>query len=231
MIITSWLVVSIVLKIGHRGARAYEPENTLSSFRRALELGVDAVELDVRKTVDNELVVIHNADVNKTTNGSGAVNELTLEEIQRFVTEKGEHVPTLEDVLDVVAKRVKVLVELKETETEEQVISLIRKKRLTENVIIISFHEDALRKVRELSDEVETGLIYVRHKNPIQAALDLKAEYLLPLYRFTHASNVKKAHEAGLKVIVWTINNKEEVDEYKKKGVDGIASDIPDILH
>jgi len=223
--------VSIVLKIGHRGARAYEPENTLSSFRRALELGVDAVELDVRKTRDNELVVIHNADVNKTTDGSGAVNELTLEEIQRFVTEKGEHVPTLEEVLDAVAKRVKVLVELKETGTEEQVISLIRKKRLTENVIIISFHEDVLWKVRELSDEVETGLIYVRHKNPIQAALDLKAKYLLPLYRFTHSSNVKKAHEAGLKVIVWTINNKEEVDEYKKKGVDGIASDRPDILH
>ena len=220
-----------MLKIGHRGARAYEPENTLSSFRRALELGVDAVELDVRRTRDNELVVIHNADVNKTTDGSGAVNELTLEEIQRFVTEKGEHVPTLEDVLDAVAKRVKVLVELKEAGTEEQVISLIRKKRLTENVIIISFHEDALRKVRELSDEVETGLIYVRHKNPIQAALDLKAEYLLPLYRFTHSSNVKKAHEAGLKVIVWTINNKEEVDEYKKKGVDGIASDRPDILY
>ena len=220
-----------MLKIGHRGARAYEPENTLSSFRRALELGVDAVELDVRKTRDNELVVIHNADVNKTTDGSGAVNELTLEEIKRFVTEKGEHVPTLEEVLDAVAKRVKVLVELKETGTEEQVIDLIRKKRLTENVIIISFHEDALRKVRELSDEVETGLIYVRHKNPIQAALGLKAEYLLPLYRFTHSSNVKKAHEAGLKVIVWTINNKEEADEYKKKGVDGIASDMPDILH
>ena len=219
------------MKIGHRGARAYEPENTLSSFRRALELGVDAVELDVRKTRDNELVVIHNADVNKTTDGSGAVNELTLEEIQRFVTEKGEHVPTLEDVLDAVAKRVKVLVELKEAGTEEQVISLIRKKRLTENVIIISFYEDALRKVRELSDEVETGLIYVRHKNPIQAALDLKAEYLLPLYLFTHSSNVKKVHEAGLKVIVWTINNKEEVNEYKKKGVDGIASDRPDILH
>jgi glycerophosphoryl diester phosphodiesterase len=220
-----------LLKIGHRGARAYEPENTLSSFRRALELGVDAVELDVRKTVDNELVVIHNADVNKTTDGSGAVNELTLEEIQRFVTEKGEHVPTLEEVLDAVARRVKVLVELKEAGTEEQVMDLIRKKRLTENVIIISFLEDALRKVRELSDEVETGLIYVRHRNPIQAALDLKAEYLLPLYRFTHSSNIQKAHEAGLKVIVWTINNKEEADEYKKKGVDGIASDMPDILY
>jgi len=222
--------VKILLKIGHRGASAYEPENTLSSFRRAIELGVDAVELDVRKTKDNEIVVIHNADVNKTTDGSGSVNELTLEEIKKFVTEKGEQIPTLEEVLDAVGKRVKILVELKETGIEEKVLDLIRQKGLIENVIIISFHEEALRKVRELND-VATGLIYVRHKNPIQAALDLKAEYLLPLYRFTHSANVRKAHENGLKVIVWTINKEEEVAEYKKKGVDGIASDRPDILN
>ncbi|MCK4885625.1 NAD(+)/NADH kinase, partial [Candidatus Bathyarchaeota archaeon] len=221
----------ILLKIGHRGARAYEPENTLRSFKCAIELGVDAVELDVRKTKDNEIVVIHNADVNKTTDGSGLVSELTLEEIKRFVTEKGEKIPTLTEVLDSVGKRVKVLVELKETGIEEQVLGLIRQKGLIENVVIVSFHEDALRKVRELDGEVATGLIYVRHKNPIQAALELKAEYLLSLYRFTHSANIKKAHEKGLKVIVWTINNEEEVAEYRKKGVDGITTDRPDILH
>ncbi len=220
-----------LLKIGHRGARAYEPENTLRSFQKAIELGVDAVELDVRKTKDNEIVVIHNVDVNKTTDGSGSVSELTLEEIKRFVTEKGEKIPTLEEVLDSVGKRVKILVELKETGIEEQVLGLIRGKGLIENVVIISFHEDALRKVRELDGEVATGLIYVRHKNPIRAALELKAEYLLSLYRFTHSANVKKAHEKGLKVIVWTINNEEEVAEYRKKGVDGIATDRPDILN
>ncbi|TRO45945.1 glycerophosphodiester phosphodiesterase, partial [Candidatus Bathyarchaeota archaeon] len=131
-----------MLKIGHRGARAYEPENTLASFRRAIELGVDAVELDIRKTRDNELVVIHNADVNKTTNGNGPVNSFTLEEIQKFVTEKGEHIPTLEDVLDVVGKRVKVLVELKEPDTEKKVIELIRRKKLMDDVILISFDEN-----------------------------------------------------------------------------------------
>ena len=219
------------MKIGHRGARAYEPENTLRSFQRAIELGVDAVELDVRKTKDNEIVVIHNVDVNKTTDGSGSVSDFTLEEIKRFVTEKGEKIPTLTEVLDSVGKRVKVLVELKETGIEEQVLGLIRQKGLIENVVIVSFHEDALRKVRELDGEVATGLIYVRHKNPIQAALELKAEYLLSLYRFTHSANIKKAHEKGLKVIVWTINNEEEVAEYRKKGVDGIATDRPDILN
>jgi len=219
-----------LLKIGHRGARAYEPENTLASFRRAIELGVDAVELDVRKTRDNELVVIHNADVNKTTDGNGPVNSFTLEEIQKFVTEKGEHIPTLEEVLDVVGKRVKVLVELKETDTEEKVIELIRRKKLMDDVILISFDENILKKIRKLDDKLTLGLIYVRHKNPIKSALALKAEYLLPLYRFTHSANVKKAHEAGLKVIVWTINTKEEAIEYNRKGVDGIATDRPDIL-
>ena len=131
--------MTFVLKIGHRGARAYEPENTLRSFQRAIEIGVDAVELDVRKTKDNELVVLHNADVNKTTNGSGSVNELTLEEIKRLVIEKDEKVPTLNEALDFVGKRVIVLVELKETGIEEKPLDLIRQKGLMDNVIIISF--------------------------------------------------------------------------------------------
>lgn len=90
------------------------------------------MELDVRKTKDNKIVVIHNADVNKTTDGSGLVSELTLEEIKRFVTENGEKIPTLEEVLDSVGKRVKVLVELKETGIEEKVLDLIRQKGLME---------------------------------------------------------------------------------------------------
>ena len=76
-----------MLRIGHRGARAYAPENTLASFKKALEIGVDAVELDVRKTKDNQLVVIHDADVKRTTNGEGLVSELTLKEIKSFSAE------------------------------------------------------------------------------------------------------------------------------------------------
>lgn len=123
----------------------------------------------------------------------------------------------------------KILIELKETGYESKVLSLIHAKGLESNVIIVSFHEEALKKIRDLS-EVETGLIYVKHKNPVKAALELKANYLLPLYRFAHTANIQKAHENGLKVIVWTINKPEEVAEYAKKGVDGIASDKPDIL-
>lgn len=219
-----------MLRVGHRGARAYEPENTLRSFKKALEIGVDAVEFDVRETKDKKLIVIHDADVKRTTDGEGLVSELTLKEIKELSAEKGEKIPTLKEALDFLDRRVKIVIELKESGVEEKVLEAVSKNGLKKNVIIVSFIEDALQKVREMDKEVETGLIYVKHKNPVTTALKLKASYLLPLYRFTHTANVKKAHENGLKVIVWTINNPEEVKEYAKKGVDGIASDKPDIL-
>jgi glycerophosphoryl diester phosphodiesterase len=219
-----------MLRIGHRGARAYAPENTLTSFKKALGIGVDAIELDVRKTKDNQLVVIHDDNVKRTTNGDGLVCELTLKDIKGFSAEGGEKIPTLEEALDFLDKKVKVLVELKEEGIEKQVLSVIHERDLEKNVVITSFSETALKEVRELNDKVETGLIYAKHKNPIKAALDLKANYLVAIYRFVHTANVEKAHENGLKVVVWTINNPEEVEAYIKKGVDGIASDKPDIL-
>lgn len=218
-----------MLRVGHRGARAYAPENTIASFKKALEIGVDAVELDVRKTKDNQLVVIHDADVKRTTNGAGLVSELTLAEIKGF-SAGGEKIPTLEETLTFLDGKVKVFVELKEAGYEDQVLAVVHARGVEKNVVIVSFLEDALRKVRELDGDVETGLIYARHRNPVKAALELKANYLLAFYRFTHTANVEKAHANGLKVVVWTINKPEEVEQYMKKGVDGISSDKPDIL-
>ncbi len=219
-----------MLRVGHRGARAYAPENTLASFKKALEIGVDAIELDVRKTKDNQLVVIHDADVKRTTDGEGLVSELTLSQIKAFSAEGGEKIPTLDEALDFLDKKVKVLVELKEVGSEEQVLSIVHVRGLEKNVVIISFLEEALKKVRELNKNVETGLIYAKHSNPVKAALELKTNYLVALYRFTHTATVQKAHENGLKIIVWTINTLQEAQDYAKKGVDGIASDKPDIL-
>ena len=219
-----------MLRIGHRGAKAYAPENTLTSFKKAIEIGVDAIELDVRKTKDKKLVVIHDADIKRTTNGKGLVADFTLKEIKSFIAEGGEKIPTLEEALDFLDKKVKVIIEFKELGVEEQVLLAIHERHLEKNVIITSFLEDALKKVRELDKEVETGLIYAKHSNPLKAALELKANYLVALYRFIHTANVQKAHLNGLKVIVWTINTPEEVEEFAKKGVDGIASDKPEIL-
>jgi glycerophosphoryl diester phosphodiesterase len=223
-------VSEVVLRVGHRGARALEPENTLRSFRRAVELGVDAVEFDVRKTKDGEVVVIHDDKVDRTTDGTGLVKDLTLEEIKQLKTEKGERIPTLGEALDYLKGKVKVLIELKEVGLEEQVLELVLKREMVDDVIVISFLEEALAKVRELDEGVATGLLYARFKKSVEAALELKVEYLLPLYRFTHSADVRKAHAAGLKVIVWTINTPQEATTYKQKNVDGIATDNPNIL-
>lgn len=218
------------LKIGHRGAKGYEPENTIKSFKKAISLGVDAIEFDVRKTKDGKLVIFHDKKVDKLTEGKGLVNNLTLDEIKELRVQ-GEEILTLQEALNFIGKKVKkIFVELKESGFETEVLKEIKKRKLEDRVIVISFLKDVLKTVRKLNKKIETGLIYVRHKNPIKTVLSLGANYLVAFYRFIHTRDIEKAHDNDLKVIVWTINKKSEAKEYKKKGVDGIVSDFPDIL-
>jgi len=219
------------LKVGHRGARAYEPENTIRSFARAIKMGVNAVELDVRATKDKKLIVMHDEKLERLTGAPGKVSDYTLRQIKKLkILGKGE-IPTLGEALDFIDKKVqKILIEIKEPGTERKVLAQVKRRKLGERVIIVSFHENALRVVRELNKKIETGLIYVKHPNPIKSASQLKVNYLIPLYRFTHTANVERAHKAGLKVIVWTVNTRTEAKQMIKKGVDGIATDKPDIF-
>jgi len=216
------------LKVGHRGARVYEIENTLESFQKAIELGVNAIELDVRKSKDEKLIIIHDDNLKKVFSKDVFVNQATLKELKQSTENK---IPTLEEALKTIGRKVeKILIELKEVGYEKKVLGIVKKEKLKDRVIIISFHEQALSNVRKLDKEIETGLIYSKYQNPVDAALQLNAQYLVPLYRFTHTRDVEKAHKNNLKVIVWTINTKQEVKEYIAKGVDGIATDKPDIF-
>jgi glycerophosphoryl diester phosphodiesterase len=216
------------LKVGHRGARAYEIENTLESFRKALELGANAVELDVRQSRDGKLILSHDETLKRLFGSDVAVSQTPLNELKQLTDGR---IPTLEEALRFLDRKVdKILVELKEPGYEKKVLDVIMKKKLLTRTIVVSFHEHALTAMRSLHNKIETGLIYARFKDPVGAAKRLGAGYLLPLYRFVHTKDVERAHENNLKVIVWTINRKEEAREYRAKGVDGIASDKPDIL-
>jgi len=216
------------LKVGHRGARAYEIENTLESFKKALELGVNAIEFDVRQSKDGKLVISHDDNLKKVYGKDALVKEVALKELKQLT---GNKILTLEEALQFINRKVdKILVELKETGYEKKVLDTIKKEKLKDRVIILSFHEQVLSNVRKLDNQIETGLIYAKYKNPIDTALKLNAQYLVPLYRFTHTRNIEDAHKNKLKVIVWTINTKQEAKEYMTKGVDGIASDKPDIF-
>ena len=219
------------LRIGHRGARAHAPENTIKSFAKGIELGANAIEFDVRRTKDGKIIVMHDDTVDRVTNGKGRIKDLTLLEI-KVLEIAGEKVPTLGEALDFIDKKVnRILIELKENGLEDQVLKEVIERGMVDGALIISFHKEALQKVREINRSIETGLLFVTALDPVKAALDLKAQYLLPLYRFTHTELIKKAHKMGLKVIVWTVNDEKEVAEFVKKGVDGIASDRPEILN
>jgi glycerophosphoryl diester phosphodiesterase len=216
------------LKIGHRGAKAYEIENSIDSFKKAIELGVNAIELDVRMAKDNSLIISHDDTLKRLFNHDIKIRDINLKELKELTHDK---VPTLQEALRFIDKKVsKILVEIKEAGYEKRIIDEIKKEKLLDNVVLISFHEDAISSIKKINPEIETGLIYARHKNPIEAAIRLQAKYLVALYRFVHSKDVEKAHKNNLKVIVWTINTPEEAMEYIKKGVDGIATDRPDIF-
>ncbi len=218
----------MLLRIGHRGARAYEIENTLESFRKAIELGVNAVELDVRQSKDAKLIISHDDNLKKVFGIDTTVSGATLKELKQVT---GKKILTLAESLRFIDGKVeKILVELKEAGYEKKVLDVVRKEKREDSVIVVSFREESLARVRDLDKRIETGLIYAKFKNPVEAALKLNAQYLVPLYRFVHTRDVEKAHKNNLKVIVWTINTKEEAKEYIAKGVDGIASDKPDIF-
>jgi len=216
------------LKVGHRGARAYETENTLESFSKAIELGANAIELDIRLSKDGKLIVCHDDNLKKIFGIDLPVGQTSLKEL-KVLTEG--RIVTLKESLNFIGKKTdKILVELKEPGYEKTVLEQISEQKLDDRVIVVSFHEEALASVRKLNGKVETGLIYVRFKNPLEAALKLEAQYLVPLYRFIHTRDVERAHKNGLKVVVWTINTREEAKEFMAKGVDGIATDRPDIF-
>ena len=216
------------LKIGHRGARAYETENTLESFRKAIAMDVNAIELDVRTSRDGKLVVIHDDNLKKVFGKDVPVNEATLTELKLFSDGK---IPTLQEALDLINGKVdKILVEVKEAGYEKKVLDVIRKEKMEEKAVVVSFHEEVLETVRKVNAKIDTGLIYAKYRDPFGAALRLRAQYLVALYRFVHAREVERAHEMNLRVVVWTINTKEEVRKYLAKGVDGIATDRPDVF-
>jgi glycerophosphoryl diester phosphodiesterase len=216
------------LKIGHRGASAYETENTLDSFKRAIELGANAAEFDVRESKDGRLVVIHDDNLRRVFGQDIRVKEATLSELKKLTDNR---IPTPEEALQFIDKKVeKVLLELKEVGHEGKALDAIEKEGFHERVIVVSFHEEALSNLREADNTIETGLIYSRHRNPVETALRLNVQYLMTFYKHTRKKSITDAHKKNLKIIVWTVNTEKEIKEYAAMGVDGIASDRPDLF-
>jgi len=235
------------LVIAHRGSSAYAPENTLAAFQLAAEQEADAIELDVDLTRDGHVIVMHDATIDRTTDGHGRVTDLTLEEIRqadagawRSAEFKGERVPLLEEVFEAVGQRLLINGEIKDMSLrgsglEAQVAALIAKHDLIDRVIISSFNPFALRRAQRSAARLACGLLIA----PDQPFF-LRDAWLAPLIphldaRHPHYSQVNKAvvdqlHAQGLVVNTWTVNQAGAIHAVRQAGVDGIIGDDPVLI-
>jgi glycerophosphoryl diester phosphodiesterase len=224
----------MVLKIGHRGAAGYEPENTLLAFQKALELKVDMVELDVQACKTGELMVIHDLKLDRTTNGKGYVCEKTYEELRCLDAGKNQKIPTLPEVLDLINRKVKINIEIKGSGIANSLFKLIQeyvqdKSWSWDDFLVSSFNHYEIQEFSQLTPKVKTGAIIAGI--PIgyaQCASMLNCYSLHPSKEFINQALIDDAHQRGLKVYVYTLNEPEEIQKIKSLGVDGIFSNFPD---
>jgi glycerophosphoryl diester phosphodiesterase len=223
-----------ILKIGHRGAKGYEPENTLVSFEKAIAIGADGIELDVHLSMDEHLIVIHDETIDRTTNGKGFVNKMTLRELKSFTINEKNTIPTLEEVLDLVNQRCFVNIELKNQDTAEKVVELIENYISDKNwnhshFLVSSFDWNALQQVRFLNENIRIGVLTETNLDlAISFARFMKAEVLHPDFQLLTNEYNSKIQEKGILVFPWTVNEKEDIQRIKSFQVDGIITDFLD---
>jgi glycerophosphoryl diester phosphodiesterase len=232
------------LIIAHRGSSAHAPENTLAAFTLAADQGADAIELDVTLTRDGQVVVIHDDTLDRTTNGTGRVDQLLYAEITQYDAGvkfngkfTGECVPLLSQVFDAVGQRVLINVEIKSTTIkttgiEAKVIDLIRRYGLIERVIVSSFNPLALITLKRAEPHLACGLLYSPDE-PIY----LSRAWLAPLIPNLDARHpradtvtpevVKQVHARGQKINVWTILEPAKVQSLTAASVDGLIGNDP----
>jgi len=230
--------------IAHRGASGYAPENTMAAFQKAVDMGVHGIELDVQMSRDNEIVVIHDYKVNRTTNGLGKVRQHTLEELRVLdagtwfdVSFKDEQVVTLEDVFKKMPSDLMINVEIKnqskiKDEIAEKLVTLIQKFDRQEKVIISSFDHTVLKEVYDLAPNIRLGvLLYASLVEPWRYInrMDMNIHSIHCALEYTDETFIKESQSRGFKVYVYTVNESMDAKYLKESGVDGIITNYPDI--
>ena len=215
-------LATMSIVIGHRGALSLAPENTLASIRAAKACGADLVEVDVRLSKDGTLVVIHDETVDRTTDGSGKVEEMALEDIRLLDAGSGERVPTLAEAARLAEElSLGIVVEMKDEGLEDLVVGELSGRR----AIVTSFRHESVREIKDLAD-LKTGIIISSLPiNPVDLAVAAGADSIFP--RITSPNLFKKAHRAGIEVYPWTINDPDQVRWLNRLGADGIVTDDP----
>jgi len=226
--------MNLPLLIGHRGAAGIVAENTLASIQKALDCGVAGVELDVHCCKSGELVVIHDYKVDRTTNGTGKVRKMPLQELQALEVIGGYKIPTLMEVLELIQGRCMVNIELKGKKTARAVVQCIWEALRTkawqqEHFIVSSFDWEQLKKVRKLDAKLRIGILKEgKLKRAFKMAKKLNAYSIHPDYRYLKQHHMWRAARRNLAIFPWTVNEKNDFRQMQAYQVTGIMTDFPD---
>lgn len=234
-------------RIAHRGAsgQGLAPENTLAAFEKAIEIGVDLVEIDIHLTADNRVVVIHDRTVDRTTDGSGPVNTMTLDEIRELSAGSwydpafaDQKIPTLEETLDLIGWRALLLIEAKTEEAAEKAVAIIRARRAQSKVVMQSFLGPAVRTVNRLDRRIPTAFLMTggeavlrRKTGVVKRVLKLGANALSLKYTAATPDLVSLFLGRAMGMWVWTVDEEEDMREMIEMGVGGIITNYPDRLN
>jgi glycerophosphoryl diester phosphodiesterase len=227
-----------LLIMAHRGDQKHAPENTLAAFRKAVAIGADCIELDVRRTRDGHLVVIHDERVDRTTDGIGRVADLSLAELRQldagswFSPEHaGERIPTFPEAIAAIAPHLTFATEIKEPPglIEAQVLAALKEAGALARTVITSFNADVIRLVKELEPSAKTGLIG-SDSGLLERAVAVGASWIDPYKDGCTPELVAAAHAAGIRVTTWIIDAPEELRHYEAMGVDRVTSNDPERL-
>lgn len=219
------------LIIGHKGAPEHELGNTLPSFKRAIEIGVDMIELDVQETKDAVLVVFHDWDLSNLSASDAVIGEMACADIQDIELQGGYRIPTLDEVLDLAQGKTMVDIDIKGFDLGEKALQSVKSHDMVNDVLFTSFYHPQLQRIRELEPEAEIGLLYSNPlEKPASYTLELNAQVIAPLIDLFYPALVAQAHNVGLKVIPWTVNSTDIAVELARLGVDGIITDVPDVF-
>ncbi|EPH45029.1 glycerophosphodiester phosphodiesterase family protein [Streptomyces aurantiacus] len=216
------------LTIGHRGVMGVEPENTLRSFVAAQAAGLDIIELDLHLSKDGALVVMHDADVGRTTDGRGPIAEKTLAELRELDAGKGERIPVFEEVVDAV--KAPLQAEIKDVAAARALAEVMIARDLTGRVEVLSFHDEAIAEIARLVPGVRTALVASRYgTDVVQRATAVGATTLVLSIRRLTLEIVEHARKADLRIIGWVVNTQDDLRLVRALQLDGATTDYPEI--
>lgn len=234
--------------VAHRGASGYAPENTIAAFDKGVEMKADFIEIDVQRSEDGELVIIHDTTVDRTTDGTGKVKDLTFNEIRSLDAGswkgeqfKGEQIPTFDEILDRYHGKVGILIELKAPELypgiEAQVAQKLIERNLdkpqNEKIIIQSFNFESMKITNNLLPKVPIGVLTSSLTHTSEEELkefSTYADYFNPSYGIVTEELVNRVHNLGMKIQSWTVRSHKAAEFLLNMNVDGIITDYPDYV-